>query len=178
MQDSRIKKGASASGVATALGLFAAAGGVVCVALLTEWTISIRRFALPQWTLYVVAAGLALVGLAMFAFSTSVEKCATCGKELDCEDAYFPLDMEAQVTAAVQAVDVGVLHTIPMVPKDQMKMDLRISVCPNGHVGVVELKKWQDFRPHDILPERAVDGPVVMSLAQLAQQHADFRGDD
>lgn len=178
MQHSSIRKGVSTSGLALALGLFAAAGGVVFVRSTTNWTLAIRNFALPSWSLYVVAGVLAAAGLFAFLMSLSVEKCATCGGQLDAREAYFPLDLEPQVVHAVQNLDAASLAAFPMVPKNQMKMELRISTCPRHHVGTIELCKWQDYQPHDVLPEAVIQGPLVAAMADLADRHENFRGDD
>lgn len=168
----------SFSGLALAAGLIAAAIGVVILRLSTSWTLAIRNFALPQWSFYVVAAGLALAGVVAVFMSLSVEKCATCGKELDCREAYFPLELESRVVQAVQQRDAATLAGLPMVPKNQMKMALHIATCPQHHVGTLELRKWQDFQPRDVLPETVIEGPIVAAMSDLADRHESFRGDD
>lgn len=170
-------KGRNGQALLYGAGTLAAAGGIAYLGVI-GWTLTIRRFALPTWSMFVAAGIVGLIGVAFFLFSES-EKCKRCGQVVERIPAYFPLEAEMQVVLAVQAGDPSGLLTLPPVPKNQMKMHLDIAGCTGcGQIARIDLTKWQDFQPHTLAENVIVQGQPAEVFRQVARSHAEWRGDD
>jgi hypothetical protein len=174
-----ITKGPNFKSLGLALLVILFGAGLIGAGVLKGSTLAIGSLALPSWTIYALGGVALLIGIGVGAMSLNAEKCGQCGTHLDYGEAYFPLEFEAQVMHAANAVDASQLVSAPMVPKNQMKMALEMDYCPNcGQVGRYEVTKWQDFEPHAMLPSKVVSGPNVAAFAQMINAHKEFRGED
>lgn len=147
--------------------------------MFTDYSLKVGRLELPQWTLYVVAAGLVAAAAFALFLAMGVERCGTCKAPLVNHEAYFGLEYAPAVVWAVEHLDPSQLEQLAPVPKGQMKAVASISYCEKCRaVGTLQASKWQDHQPHDLSPERTMLGPMVGRFATLAEKHLAFRGDD
>jgi hypothetical protein len=156
-------------------------GGLVVAALaaLTDFTLRLGSLVLPQWTLYLVAFGLAATAAFTLFISLGVERCASCKTPLVNHDAYFALESVPSVVWAVEHLDPAPLEQLAPVPKNQMKAVASISYCEKCRaVGSVKASKWQEHQHHELGQARTMTGQVVARFAALAEKHLAFRGED
>ena len=159
---------AFAGGIAVIL--FGAFGGI---------TLAIGKLALPGWTMYVAGALVMGLGILLLFTSLDAQKCPKCGAIAEAEDAYFPLELLQNVVQAVESGSAESLVNAQKVPKNQMKTVLSVTYCPKcEQVATVEVTKWEDFQPHDVLPQRPIQGPAAAAFAGVVQAHAEWRGEE
>ena len=164
--------------VAAGVGLLVAACAIAGVGAMGLVTLKVKNLVLPGWSMYVAAVVVAGIGAFCFLISDR-KKCVACNEAMESEEAYFPLEAEQQVMRAVSELDTGLLVTLFPVPKGQMKSVIELTWCPKCEaVGMISASKWQDYQPHDLLPERQFSGPQVRAFARIAKAHAEFRGED
>lgn len=175
--DDLVNKGRDTQALLYGVVALVAAAGVGYLGVI-GWTLAIGNLALPSWSMFAASGFVALIGLGLLVFSDR-EKCKSCGGTVERNPAYFPLETEPQVTQAVQAQDAQSLLQLQPVPKNQMKMHLDIAACPGcGQIAELDLSKWQDYQQHTLAEGIVVQGPQAAAFRQLAQAHAEWRGDD
>jgi hypothetical protein len=162
-------------------GLAAVAGGIVVILLgaFGNITLAIGKLALPTWTMYMAGAVVIGIGALILFTGMDARKCAKCGALAESEEAYFPLEQIQTVVDAVEAENADALTDLQKVPKKQMKSVVDVWFCTGcGEVAEVEVKKWEDYQPHDVLPRKPVKGPVAAAFATLVRTHAEWRGEN
>jgi predicted Fe-S protein YdhL (DUF1289 family) len=162
--------------IVTGAGFMAAAAACWYVGATGIITLAYRSLVLPPWSLYIVAAALAATSL--FVASTKTPKCVRCGHGWDFLSLYFPLESRSHVMDAVMKGDLASLLNLPAVEKATMKMHVDAHVCSGcGRTGTIEVTRWEDFRPHNELETRSIEGPSVRVLQELKRIHEEARGD-
>jgi len=172
-------KAVNPKGVLYALGAFAGGVAVILFGAIGNTTLAIGKLELPGWSMYVAGALIIGLGVLLLTVSLDSQKCSKCGAFAEAEEAYFPLEMLAQVVEAVEGGHSGPLVNAPKVPKNQMKSVLHVTYCPGcEQAAVVEVTKWEHFQPHDVLPKRPFEGPAAAGFASVVKAHAEWRGED
>jgi hypothetical protein len=145
----------------------------------TGWQLRIGRIPLPSWALWIVAVLALLVAIAFVVMSVKATFCATCNVATEGGDAYLPLESEDQVMKAAKSGDFRSLLSLPMVPKDQMKMAIWASYCPKcEQAATVLVTRWKDHAPTTVMEMTEFTGASAEAVAELVQKHEAWREDE
>jgi hypothetical protein len=157
-------------GIVVGVGVAAAAAGFA------GWSLSYRALVLPGSVLYAVAGLGVLVGLGVAAMSLTADLCRACGATIERGDAYFPLQMETNVVNSARALDFAYLRSLPMVPKNQMKMEVAGCYCPRCRdLVMVSVTQWKDYRPTTLLGDFEARGAQASTAIALLEAHEEYR---
>jgi hypothetical protein len=115
-------------------------------------------------------------GILMVIMSLKDTLCATCNVSATPGDAYFPLELEDEVVRLAKASDFKALMALPMVPKNQMKMEIAGLYCPQCEKAArISVTRWKDYQPTEIVEDFDVTGEAAEAAAELIQQHESHR---
>jgi hypothetical protein len=177
MSSSAFRTGISAKGILWGVGLLAA-GGLCAWAGSAGWSIRLARIALPGWVMFGAAGLLVIAGVALALSSLKEKFCAACNVGTVAGNAYFPLESEETVVQAVKAVNYALLMELPMVPKNQMKMEVAGEYCPRcSNAAIISVTQWKDFRPTKLVEDHELTGPAAKPAVELIKKHEDSRED-
>ena len=172
-------KAIDAKGMLFALLVLAIGGVAVSLGLFDILTLKIGSLRLPSWSMYILGGIFGVIALVMFMFAANSAKCSKCGKLSSSDDAYFPLENLDAVVHAVENNQPEALESLQKVPKNQMKSELDITYCTGcGELAEVQVNKWAEYVPSEVLPKRVVTGAVAQKYRDLARAHAEWRGDE
>jgi hypothetical protein len=136
----------------------------------------IAHVRVPAWGLYVVAGVLIAIAIFAVVMGLNYTFCEVCNVATADGAADFPLELEEEVLEAVTVGDFAALLGLPMVPKNQMKMQIWGIDCPKcERIASVEVTRWQDYAPTTLMEAVEVTGPNAQALAALIQKPEGWR---
>ncbi len=174
----KIGKGINFKNVGIALGCMAFSGFLFYMGLVHEYTISIKRFTLPQWSIYVLGGIAALIGIALFLTSLRNKKCLDCGKILQEGNVELPLDKKDAVLEAVNTLNAELLKGLPVQDGGSDSIIMNLNFCPKctsvAEVDVISRKDWDDTV---LIPVKEISGNGVEALVKYVEEFGEVEED-